>query len=574
MPSVLRHCRFPAALTVTLGFMLTPARADAQIWWEDVFGDQTFASFGANQAVTIAAGIGPMATCGGILPVIEIYVVNVSSLADGASITDVSNPDGLPNTVFPFSGGFFGGETIGFTAPGGNLGPGTYGIVMKSCRDGVFHAASDEFYYPAFEVVIDANIPVLPNASISALKDRAHDQAETFRRMWQIVTVLEWIERVNMVRECIHLWHFGPAGIAHCAAMWAYHFAMMPVINKAHHTTDDAISHYAGIHADPPDPLFQQVTPLEPFERLSENADRPILNAMFRWSNTLGSEAAILQAMLHSMERYQGAALGSNPEWALVHARQPQSYSAALRSQLVSTNAALTGMNNAVQTNPADIATPAAQWVMVHQRLVTTGFSVIEMQSLLNAGYTQAQINDLGNQIVNDLPPLTGITKAEVQTLLSAQVAANIDFVSELSALESDMGTVIAALLAEPLVTNTRPIANAGGPYSGNEGATLALDGSASTDPGGAIAAYAWDIDGDGQFDDAIGATPSVFFASAFDGFVGLQVSDAAGNTSVAYAQVSIADVNHAPTITAFTPESAAASMVAGSTLGFTVTAT
>lgn len=573
--SVLRHRRFLAALTVTLGFLLTPARADAQVWWDDEFS-QTFTTFGPNQAVTIANGIGPMARCGGILPVIEIYVVNVSSMADGASITDVSNANGLPNTVFPFSGGFFGGETIAFTAPGGNLGPGTYGIVMKSCRDGVFHAGSDMFMYPAFEVVIDANIPVLADPSIAALKNRAHEQAQKFVDMWAVVNALEWLERANMFRECIHLvMHGGPAGIAHCAAMWAYHAATYAlVIRPAHHTTDDAISHYEGIHADPPDPLFQQVTPLEPFERMAEDADRPILNAMFRWSNTMGSEAAILEAMLHSMERYQGAAIGTNPEWALVHARQFQSYAAALRNQLPATNVMLTAMNNAVQSNPADIDTLNTEWAAVHAQLVTTGFGVLEIQALMNSGYSQAQINDLRNQIINDVPPQAGLTKASVQALITAQLAENIDFVSELSALESYMDSVITALLAEPLVTNSHPVADAAGPYSGNEGTALALDGSASTDPGGAITAYAWDIDGDGQFDDAIGATPSVTFPSSFEGFVGLRVSDADGNTSVAYALVSIADVNHAPTISAVTPDSAGVMTTVGSMTAFSVTAT
>lgn len=52
-------------------------------------------------------------------------------------------------------------------------------------------------------------------------------------------------------------------------------------------------------------------------------------------------------------------------------------------------------------------------------------------------------------------------------------------------------------------------VADAGGPYSMVEGDGLALDASASYDPdGGAIASYRWDVNGDGNFGDATGATP------------------------------------------------------------------
>jgi len=65
---------------------------------------------------------------------------------------------------------------------------------------------------------------------------------------------------------------------------------------------------------------------------------------------------------------------------------------------------------------------------------------------------------------------------------------------------------LLAAGLAGP--PNELPIANAGGSYSGPEGSDVLLDGSASWDPDGTIAGYAWDFNGDGQYDDAAGAMP------------------------------------------------------------------
>ncbi|MBA1443926.1 MAG: PKD domain-containing protein [Gammaproteobacteria bacterium] len=76
---------------------------------------------------------------------------------------------------------------------------------------------------------------------------------------------------------------------------------------------------------------------------------------------------------------------------------------------------------------------------------------------------------------------------------------------------------------------NAAPIANAGGPYTINEGQGVTLDGSGSNDPdnGPSPLSYAWDLDGDGQYDDATGVTVTLPIQPDNSSFtVGLQVSD------------------------------------------------
>jgi ABC-type branched-subunit amino acid transport system substrate-binding protein len=76
---------------------------------------------------------------------------------------------------------------------------------------------------------------------------------------------------------------------------------------------------------------------------------------------------------------------------------------------------------------------------------------------------------------------------------------------------------------------NQPPIADAGGPYTVAWGAQLILDGSGSTDPDNNIASYEWDLDNDGQYDDATGVTVITSFHQIGDHIIGLRVTDDGG---------------------------------------------
>ncbi len=103
----------------------------------------------------------------------------------------------------------------------------------------------------------------------------------------------------------------------------------------------------------------------------------------------------------------------------------------------------------------------------------------------------------------------------------------------------ADAGTASCVDFAGP------PLANAGGPYAGNEGSSIAFNGSGSSDPEGQSLTYAWDF-GDGAI--GAGATPSHAYADNAAYNVTLITTDPTALADTAFTTATVSNV--APTAT------------------------
>lgn len=100
---------------------------------------------------------------------------------------------------------------------------------------------------------------------------------------------------------------------------------------------------------------------------------------------------------------------------------------------------------------------------------------------------------------------------------------------------EADCGAATTVV-----TVSERLAARIDGPATAREGDRIALDGSGST---GSAVTYDWDLDGDGQYDDASGAEVSAVLEQDGEQIIGLRVTDGEGATSEATHRVTVTNV-------------------------------
>jgi mono/diheme cytochrome c family protein len=106
------------------------------------------------------------------------------------------------------------------------------------------------------------------------------------------------------------------------------------------------------------------------------------------------------------------------------------------------------------------------------------------------------------------------------------------------SALDSDPVATIAEIAVAP--ANRAPVADPGGPYSGETGMAIRFDGGASSDPDGDALTYSWDF---GDRTTGTGATPEHSYAASGVYEVTLVVSDGDLESAPAATRVEVVDL-------------------------------
>lgn len=147
-----------------------------------------------------------------------------------------------------------------------------------------------------------------------------------------------------------------------------------------------------------------------------------------------------------------------------------------------------------------------------HDQVSVTGSVTIKPDVQLNATNPNGFEPTLGQQLVileNDgtdpiVGHFAGLPEGSILTnFLGADLDARISYLG----MDESTGNDIVLTIIEG---NLAPTADAGGLYNVDEGDLLRLDASGSSDPDDDPLTYTWDLNGDGDFSDATGATPTI----------------------------------------------------------------
>ncbi|MCP4356886.1 MAG: hypothetical protein GY796_02575 [Chloroflexi bacterium] len=524
-----------------------------------------FTTFGGNAIIQIDFGVIDYVTScpdGGIpdfiYPFTSVYIVPSGSVTVGSTLNDVSD---VPNVVMGASGGLFINEIIGATGPVGSIEPGVYAVVYDECQNGKLDDI-DTLFDPALEVIVPVDLP--PYAPILSMKAEAADARDhwesAYHRLGQLFVAAELAGRLSPSDQLNRVTTFLSSFAGRFFQTDPKKATLTAILNTA--------SHYGGIAADPPDPNYDQLTPLSPRQVLDAQSDAPLPLALAELGIAAGNEQALAQALLASMERYQGADNANSSEWGLIHARAMRDYATLLISQLSETNNGLTTMSAALTADTTDFDTMSAELETYRLQIAASGFVTEDVQLARNLGLTPDEIDQLAADIVAEGD--FSFTETDLLNTLTDLQNNNADLITELGILISDTQSIIDSLENNSLVVDLTPVINAGGPYLGVEGASVTFNGSGS---GGSIALYEWDLDGDGDFNDGTGIAPTFVYTQAFQGWVGLRATSDIGKQNIGYAPITIGADNSPPVIDAFGPDPRSVELTIGASQVFTVTA-
>ncbi|WP_158299555.1 OmpL47-type beta-barrel domain-containing protein [Paenibacillus antri] len=514
------------------------------IMWSKEGNDYT--TFGGNANITIYNGkmqMIPHCPAGfpdGLTTWTDLFIVKSGSIhpltSDGQELKDAGG--GKPNSVMSLSTGLFISETIGFTGPVGKIPPGEYAIVFDECQDGKYNALVDGVIDPAFKVEFTTG--VVPPLDLTQLKEDAGKLAE------------RWEKYKKHAEKLFNLAKAADAGrnpnekfvdfLMRSGLQDPRTMALLQLANQA--------KHYQGIKDDPPDPDYKHITPLGERVLLDFQDHTPLEVSMQSLVNEVAKEQAITRQMWTLLERYQGAQVMGDVNWALTHGKALSDNVNLLLDQLQLTNFSVSRFNQVFAEDTAALNGKAAALVELQARVTASGFTEEEGRHFASLGMTPADIEQFKAEF---LAMDFEFTKAAMLAEGSGIIGDNNAFGANLVDFGGHVVDLVNRLLQDPTVVDDDPYASAGGPYTGNEGQVITFNGGGSRGDV-PLTAYEWDLDSDGAFDDAQGVIATYTYHRPFYGLVGLRVTDGNGKQAVHYARIAVGEVNRMPALVERTP--------------------
>jgi hypothetical protein len=454
-------------------------------------------------------------------PTADFYVIpdTGGSLGFFEKLNDVS---GGVNRVIALSSGAFIDETIAITKPAGQLNEGRFDVVMDQCLDGYFDPGVDivlgEGAQYAFEVVLPGTLPPL---SLHAIKQAAGTYVLALDGHTEDLGNGAQLEVPGFCKRFNNWEDSAALDAASSFGIWT---------GVARRKCVDLTKHYKGIQADPPDPNFTQFAELGDLGYHAGTANSPLERAMRTLAGTMTEQAATAQAILTSLERFQGAQQAHDDLYTVLQLEELNKFihllvdggGSALRFY-----AALEALDIALGQDPLG---QSAEAHALRAELARMRRAIGGLITPLGDGFIRKFL----------APGQETLIPEGLRAWTEVYLGRN-PFLPPLGLPGIPQVRAFAGL---PPLAFQHPDALFLGPLASPPNRPISFDASKSTDPNGDLLTFAWDFDGDGAFDDGTGPQAQHSFNEAGTRLVGLKTSDPAGNTDVFYELVKVGDVN------------------------------
>ena len=580
---------FVGVIVAVLGMSLLVAPVAAnQVWAEHGNGDagQTFT---ANEVVYVSGDLDRTSEDAAFPYSARVYVTrDLDHWNYGQGLLDLTGSTGSYNVVIGSSmGSAFFGEIVWLPM----LTVGRYDIVLDENQNGIYDcdpetgvcdvvvgdpATSGDF---AFQVLPPTGAPVVDKIEI---KKHANIQAIAYEHLPNVI---------NYTTAALGIW----STTASFAVAWSpmtgmiigtgVFFAESNV--KDLYTSYDSYTigmgitllkqiggplaaKYKALADDPPDTAFETVADLGAVPYHPAPAEDGFSRAQADTANTLEEQGALVVALTHSLEKLDGALAANDPVAIVRQARMVKTYADLLAANSEDSANQIGTLAGEVKNHGGDRVIRAADVIGYQQHVTSSGFSAGELDDLRAAGLTGAEIASFRQYITTmKTDGLADFNEYQVWLGLRDQTTGGIPTLRDIS----DQAQMVIDYYGYS-VDDVYPVASAGGPYAGTEGTAVTLSAAASTDPNGDALSYAWDLDGDGVFDDGSSASVEKTWNGEFRGLVGVRVTDANGHADTAYAPVRIGSANRAPVMGATSPEDSVVATQPGDVVAFSAAAT
>jgi hypothetical protein len=478
------------------------------------------------------------------------------------------------------AGGFYGAILM---LPEPELPLGEFDIVMDEDQDGVYHHGVDfvlglgsDYALTVIDDLLDQQVDV------AQIKENAGRQAR------QLNLTADWTHGLFAAVSLGHIVMTGLqlavvtgnplVGVGYVAIGLAGQIVSIPLSYDGVITSSgskaitraarQSASVYESIHADPPDPAFQELVEMAPIAYQPESSSEAHLNAIALLANRVEEVQTTAHALRRSYEKFLGAESAPDYGFARIQARASLRFCELMVDRSRSTVSALDSLRVAIEERGwLDRSWSLQEGRALRERVIASGLTTQEVNLMHANGMDDAEIDSIRVSIVAS--PLDSLADGSMRVwLIGVQQEAEAA-IAYYESVSVDLATV-TGLLANSWVNH--PLAVITGDSVIAEGESAHVAGTASSDPNALPLSYAWDFDADGAFDDSSGPAAEMPCAGGGEYRLGLKVTNGSMLSDVDYRFIRVLNVNRAPRFLSVMPDTAYLVLEAGSGQEFAVT--